>query len=363
MTEAPTKCTPVGASAASSRRSIVDCWSCHTHLNASGGAPPDPLHRSVSCGASPHEALRCGETLGWDRIGDRDGWARRLGSSLCPPMPRSVPRPLRAATTTLPPTATRPPSPRRSSSGGRSAGTSTARSRRPTRPARWPTPKASPSEGASCSCWTCSRTRRAPACTSATRWASPAPTCTAATSGWPGATCCTRWASTPSGCRPSSSPCRPAPTRPITTAQNVATYREQIRRLGLSHDRRRSIDTTDPEYYRWTQWIFLQIFESWFDPEKVNPAGTLGCARPISELRAELDAGTRELDDGRAWRKLSAKRAGRGDRPATDWHTCPTRRSTGAQGWAPSSPTRRSPPTGAATAATSRCSSAACASG
>ena len=91
----------------------------------------------------------------------------------------------------------------------------------------------------------------------------------------------------------------------ITTAQNVTTYREQVRRIGLSHDRRRSIDTTDPAYYRWTQWIFLQIFESWFDPEKVNPSGSLGCARPISELRAELDAGTRTLDDGRDWASLS----------------------------------------------------------
>ncbi|HEU4841852.1 MAG TPA: class I tRNA ligase family protein, partial [Ilumatobacteraceae bacterium] len=92
----------------------------------------------------------------------------------------------------------------------------------------------------------------------------------------------------------------------ITTAQNVATYREQIRRIGLSHDRRRSIDTTDPAYYRWTQWIFLQIFESWFDPDTVNPSGSLGCARPISELRAELAAGTRTLDDGRDWSTLSA---------------------------------------------------------
>jgi leucyl-tRNA synthetase len=92
----------------------------------------------------------------------------------------------------------------------------------------------------------------------------------------------------------------------ITTAQNIATYREQIRRLGLSHDRRRSIDTTDPAYLRWTQWIFLQIFESWYDPDTVNPSGTMGCARPISELVAELDAGTRELDDGRTWRRLSA---------------------------------------------------------
>jgi leucyl-tRNA synthetase len=91
----------------------------------------------------------------------------------------------------------------------------------------------------------------------------------------------------------------------ITTAQNIVTYREQIRRLGLSHDRRRSIDTSDPGYYRWTQWIFLQIFESWYDPDTANPSGTMGCARPISELRAELDAGTRQLDDGRVWSRLS----------------------------------------------------------
>ena len=65
----------------------------------------------------------------------------------------------------------------------------------------------------SCTCWTCSRTRRARACTSGTRWATSAPTATPASSGWPGATCCTRWASTRSGCRPSSTRCRPAPTR------------------------------------------------------------------------------------------------------------------------------------------------------
>ena len=48
---------------------------------------------------------------------------------------------------------------------------------------------------------------------------------------------------------------------------NVANYRRQLRRLGLSHDTRRSVTTTDPAYYRWTQWIFLQIFNSWYDPE------------------------------------------------------------------------------------------------
>ncbi len=92
----------------------------------------------------------------------------------------------------------------------------------------------------------------------------------------------------------------------ITTADNIVTYRRQIRRLGLSHDQRRSIDTTDPSYYRWTQWIFTQIFESWHDPEAVRPDGGVGRARPIAELRAELDAGTRTLDDGRSWSALSA---------------------------------------------------------
>ncbi len=91
-----------------------------------------------------------------------------------------------------------------------------------------------------------------------------------------------------------------------TTAGNIVTYRRQIRRLGLSHDRRRSIDTTDPGYYRWTQWIFTQIFESWYDPEAVRPDGGVGRARPIAELRAEFDAGVRQLDDGRRWSSLSS---------------------------------------------------------
>ncbi|MGI9052692.1 MAG: leucine--tRNA ligase [Ilumatobacteraceae bacterium] len=92
----------------------------------------------------------------------------------------------------------------------------------------------------------------------------------------------------------------------VTTADNIVNYRRQIRRLGLSHDRRRSIDTTDPGYFRWTQWIFTQTFESWFDPDATRPDGGLGRARPIAELRAELDSGARSLDDGRRWAALSA---------------------------------------------------------
>ena len=83
----------------------------------------------------------------------------------------------------------------------------------------------------------------------------------------------------------------------VTTALNVANMRRQIRRIGLSHDNRRSIDTTDPAYYRWTQWIFLQIFNSWYDAD-------LNKARPIAELIAEFESGLRIAPEG-SWPTLS----------------------------------------------------------
>ena len=82
-------------------------------------------------------------------------------------------------------------------------------------------------------------------------------------------------------------------THPRTTTEsNVANMRRQLHRLGLSHDSRRSLATTDPEFMKWTQWIFLRIFDSWYDPEATNADGITGRARPIAELRAELRAGT-----------------------------------------------------------------------
>jgi leucyl-tRNA synthetase len=88
-----------------------------------------------------------------------------------------------------------------------------------------------------------------------------------------------------------------------TTEANIATMRRQLRRLGLAHDPRRSISTIDPGYYRWTQWIFLQIFNAWYDSDADR-------ARPIADLIAELDAGAREPADGtnpagRPWAELS----------------------------------------------------------
>jgi leucyl-tRNA synthetase len=63
----------------------------------------------------------------------------------------------------------------------------------------------------------------------------------------------------------------------ITTEKNIETFRRQIKMLGLSYDWSREVNTTDPTYYRWTQWIFLQLYGSWYDPraEKARPIGAL----------------------------------------------------------------------------------------
>ncbi len=82
----------------------------------------------------------------------------------------------------------------------------------------------------------------------------------------------------------------------VTTEKNLENYTRQLKAFGFSYDWNRSFATTDPEYYRWTQWIFLQLFESWFDKEKQK-------ARPINELVSELEDGLRDAD-GVAWMNL-----------------------------------------------------------
>src|SRR4051794_10432319 len=63
----------------------------------------------------------------------------------------------------------------------------------------------------------------------------------------------------------------------ITTEANIANFKRQIQSLGFSYDWRREIDTTDLHYFKWTQWIFLQIYNSWFNPKtnKAEPIQTL----------------------------------------------------------------------------------------
>ena len=88
-----------------------------------------------------------------------------------------------------------------------------------------------------------------------------------------------------------------------TTYGNIEIFKRQLRALGLGHDQRRVVATTDPDFYRWTQWIFLQLFHSFYDTDADR-------ARPITELIAEFDAGTREPDEdtndfGKPWAELS----------------------------------------------------------
>jgi len=64
----------------------------------------------------------------------------------------------------------------------------------------------------------------------------------------------------------------------VTTRENVAKFKRQLKRIGFSYDWQREINTTDPKYYKWTQWIFLQIYNSWFNPETRR-------AEPISTYR------------------------------------------------------------------------------
>lgn len=92
-----------------------------------------------------------------------------------------------------------------------------------------------------------------------------------------------------------------------TTSENIATMHRQLARIGLSHDQRRSFATIDQDYYRWTQWIFLQIFNSWYDPEATRPDGGKGAARPIQELIEKFSSGEKPLPEGAKWSELTAK--------------------------------------------------------
>jgi leucyl-tRNA synthetase len=85
-----------------------------------------------------------------------------------------------------------------------------------------------------------------------------------------------------------------------TTDENIATFKRQIKSLGFSYDWSRELATTDPEYFKWTQWIFLQIYNAWFNPEtnKAAPISTLkyppeleqGLGIPAAELEAKRRA-------------------------------------------------------------------------
>ena len=86
----------------------------------------------------------------------------------------------------------------------------------------------------------------------------------------------------------------------VTTEKNVSRYREQLDRIGFSYDWDREVRTCDPAFYKWTQWAFLQMFESWYDP-------TLDKARPISELIAKFETTGYEDVTPTQWKAASDK--------------------------------------------------------
>lgn len=71
----------------------------------------------------------------------------------------------------------------------------------------------------------------------------------------------------------------------ITTARNIETYKQQLKRIGFSYDWSREVQTCDPAYYKWTQWIFMQLFNAWYN-KKSAPSGK---AEPIGTLITELE--------------------------------------------------------------------------
>ncbi|MEL6328128.1 MAG: class I tRNA ligase family protein [Planctomycetota bacterium] len=84
----------------------------------------------------------------------------------------------------------------------------------------------------------------------------------------------------------------------ITTREAIDNFRRQLRRFGFCYDWSREFGTIDEGYYRWTQWVFLRLYKSWYDPEAEPRDATVrspGRARPIAELEAEFASGARPV--------------------------------------------------------------------
>ena len=99
----------------------------------------------------------------------------------------------------------------------------------------------------------------------------------------------------------------------VTTQSNCDTFRRQIRELGLSYDWDREINTTDPGYFKWTQWIFIRLYNTWFDDK-------LQKGRPISELK--IPENIKKLGEKEIIRYTDSKRLAYYDNAQVWW--CPS---------------------------------------
>ena len=84
----------------------------------------------------------------------------------------------------------------------------------------------------------------------------------------------------------------------VTTNENIATFKRQIQSLGFSYDWSREVDTTDPDYFRWTQWIFLKLYHSWFNP-MTNKAEAIETLPIPSELELKEEGEVRRYKDSK----------------------------------------------------------------
>ncbi len=97
----------------------------------------------------------------------------------------------------------------------------------------------------------------------------------------------------------------------LTTAKNIKRYREQLDKIGFSFDWSREVRTSDPEYYKWTQWIFIQLFESWYDMEAeksrdISELEEIFAAEGNSRLNAACDDEVEEFSAD-AWNAFSSE--------------------------------------------------------
>ena len=87
----------------------------------------------------------------------------------------------------------------------------------------------------------------------------------------------------------------------VTTEKNISTFKSQLDKIGFCFDWSREVKTSDPEYYRWTQWIFLQLFKSWYNHENDK-------AEPIESLIKKFETSGSDNFSAEEWTSFNEKK-------------------------------------------------------